>query len=565
MVQSRGQLVALLAVASAACGGDSTGPTTIVPLCPTPTVVDLEVRTTRVIDARRESSCLQLAAGAADREYLVVTYSAAGQETDPGISGGFTVTTERTATAGAGASTAREAAAALLPLPGGLGATQLPGGLPADFHRRLRLGERDLARSGAIGLQSSALAMVRDVPVFGDKDTFNVCRTTACTGFNRVGATVRFVGRHGVIYLDDQMPAGADALTQGDLDQLGELFDDHLYPLDTTAFGQASDIDGDQRVGILITDAVNDLTPDCRDGRIVGYFFGGDLLQNYPGTNRREVFYALAPKPATANCNAVTRSSAMRLLPPVLIHELQHMISFNEHVLKRSGRDETLWVNEGLSHIAEELGQRQIPDARCPFSPTCFSQFASGNLSNAYQYLINPEGTHLIAPADGSGALSERGAAWLFLRWLADHTTSTDLGTATTRALVQTANTGDANVAAVGGASFATLLADWHFANWLDDLPGFPATGRLHYRTWNFRDVYRRNSPQVFERPYPLIPDSTNGASNRAGTLRAGSARYTRVVVPAGGTGVTVRVSGSTGSTRIPDVLEARMGVVRIR
>lgn len=563
MVQSRGQLALGIAVLATACGSDGTGPITIIPLCSTPTPVDLAVQVTRVVDARRESSCLQLAAGATDREYLVVTYSAAGQETDPGINGGFTVTTERTVPGGA--STARDAAAALMALPGGIGASHGAGGVAADFHRRLRLGERDLARSGAIGLQSAALPTLRPVPVVGARDTFNVCRATACTAFNRVGATVRFVGRHGIVYLDDQMPTGADTLTQADLDQLGALFDDHLFPIDTTAFGQVSDIDGDQRVGILITDAVNDLTSDCRDGRIVGYFFGGDLLQNYPGTNRREVFYALAPKPATPNCNAVTRTSAMRLLPPVLMHELQHMISFNEHVLRRNGRDETLWVNEGLSHIAEELGQRQIPDTRCPFAPTCFSQFASGNLSNAYQYLINPEGTHLIAPADGSGVLSERGAAWLFLRWLADHTTETEFGTATTRALVQTASTGSANVSAVGGADFATLLADWHFANWLDDLPGFPVTGRLHYRTWNLRDVYRRNSPQVFARPYPLIPDSTDGASNRAGTLRAGSARYTRVIVPGGGTGVTVRVSGATGSTRIPDILEARLGVVRIR
>ena len=50
---------------------------------------------------------------------------------------------------------------------------------------------------------------------------------------------------------------------------------------------------------------------------VVGYFFGGDLLPAYPGSNKREVFFAFAPKPASGTCPAVTRSGALRSLPPV--------------------------------------------------------------------------------------------------------------------------------------------------------------------------------------------------------------------------------------------------------
>src|SRR5690606_27887670 len=107
--------------------------------------------------------------------------------------------------------------------------------------------------------------------------------------------TARYVGTHGAIYLDNEMPDGAQALTAEDIQHLGTLFDEYLHPIDTAAFGANSDIDGDGLVAIVITDQVNDLSPDCSDGRVVGYFFGGDLLSSHPGSNRREVFFAFAP------------------------------------------------------------------------------------------------------------------------------------------------------------------------------------------------------------------------------------------------------------------------------
>ena len=41
------------------------------------------------------------------------------------------------------------------------------------------------------------------------------------------------------------------------------------------------------------------------------------------------------------------------------------MISFNQHVLVRDGDAEDTWLNEGLSHYAEELGGRVVPDDLC--------------------------------------------------------------------------------------------------------------------------------------------------------------------------------------------------------
>ena len=109
--------------------------------------------------------------------------------------------------------------------------------------------------------------------------------------FTRIGATVKYAGNPGVIYLDDHQLAGADAFTGDDIQQFGLLFDNYLYATDTTAFGRESDINGDGRIAILMTPAVNQLTTDCTNGRIVGYTFSNDLIPFAKGSNSREMFY----------------------------------------------------------------------------------------------------------------------------------------------------------------------------------------------------------------------------------------------------------------------------------
>jgi hypothetical protein len=549
---------ALVLLALAACGGAGTGPDPVTVTCTTPLPVVLEPGAQLIVDAARTRNCLSLPGGAEAREYLVVAYSGAGTETTSGISASYAL-----------ASGASGAAAALLAsAPAAVASFAAGASTPDAFHRNLRLAEARIAADPATRLREAwaGTPPLAAVPIVGQRDSFNVCRTNNCSSFNRVGATVRFVGRSGAIYTDDANPVTGESLTDADLVQLGTLFDDYLYPIDTTAFGRESDINGDQRVAILITAGVNALTTSCADGRIIGYFYGADLIPSLAGSNRREVFYAFAPQAATTSCPAVTRSTALRQLPPVLIHELQHMISFNQRVLVRGGGQEDLWLNEGLSHFAEELGFRGVPDARCPNSASCFAQFTTGDIDNAYRYLVNPEGTALVTPADNSGPLAYRGAAWLFVRWLADHFSSdTLLGSQVTRGLVQSTRFGATNVSVVAGVDFPTLVGEWQLANYLENLPGFTQAGRLRYRTWNFRSLYQANFPTLFAKPYPLTPDSTSGSYSRSGILRGGSGRHVRYKLAAGASGVTVQLTGSSGTGAPSGAAEPRFAVVRIR
>jgi hypothetical protein len=274
------------------------------------------------------------------------------------------------------------------------------------------------------------------------------------------------------------------------------------------------------------------------------------------------VIYGLVPDPNNSACTISVEEANSRL-PATFIHEFQHMISYNQHVLIRNGSAEDIWLNEGLSHFAEELGGRQVPDVDCPSATSCAQEFmGQGDLLNAFEYLAAPEEFFLIEPENSTGKLEERGANWLFVRWLADHfATDSILGTQLTRALVATNQIGSVNVVARTGVDFSTLIGEWQLTNYLDDLPGFSApTDRLRYKSWNFRLAADTNGFA-----FPLVPDNTTGFDyGHSGTLRAGSGRHVLITQAANAPGVDFKLTNATGGA-LPSSIAPRIALVRIR
>jgi hypothetical protein len=407
-------------------------------------------------------------------------------------------------------------------------------------------------------------------PTLGEVQSFRVCSNLQCSAFSTVQATARFVGQKVAVFIDNDVPQ-SDPLTPADAAELGTTFDTYHYPIDINAFGSESDLDQNGVVIVLMTDAVNDLTPDCTDGRVVGYFFGGDLLTG-PNSNNGEVFYTLVPAPAKPNCTAITRTQAVNNLKPTLIHEFQHMISFNQHVLVRSGNSEETWLNEGLSHLAEELGGRVIPNSECtPEFSSCRSQYSSGNILNSYDYLKDTEAHFLVFPTSSGGTLEERGTAWLFVRWIADQfAADTILGTDLTRKLVQTSLTGAANVNSATGSTLATMIPQWLMALYLDDGPDLPAesTGRLRYKSWGLRAIWTNPQNQAPSGPFngfPLVPPVVGGTFSHSGTLRGGSGKHFLVIQQANGVAIDMLAVRSAANDPIDPLVQPRLGVVRIR
>ena len=546
---------AVLSLAILVGCSDGTGPPDPPLDCSEASTRVLQVGEHQIVDPSATGACVRLpAAGPTGAEHLYVPLATAGEETSTGVSSPYLVSGVPVATA----------APPELPAPK-LSAFQAP--MPAEaFHSLLRAREKSLAGDvsrvlfdqGRLRTSSAAAP-----PAVGDQRAFNVCSAPACTNFVVASATARSVGQRVAIFVDDAAPAGG--YTDADLDNVRTLFDQYLYPIDTVAFGRESDVDDNGVVIVLLTQRVNALSPNCSStGRIIlGYFFGADLLEpgpKNPGSNKAEVFYGLVPDVNNSRCQ-VSKEEATSKLPGTFIHEFQHMISYNQHVLLRHGSSEDTWLNEGLSHFAEELGAREVPDAQCPSSGSCEDEFlGQGNLLNAFEYLASPEEFFLIEPGNSTGKLEERGANWLFVRWLADHFGgSTLLGTDLTRQLVATNQVGSANVTARTGVDFSTLVSEWQLTNYLDDLPGFdPGSSRLSYTSWNFRE-------EAGPGAYPLVPDSTDGtAYGHSGTLRAGSGRHILVIQQPGAAGVDLRITGSAGAA-LPASIAPRIALVRIR
>ncbi len=544
--------VTLLIVAAAGCGGDGLTPPPPPPPppsaelgCQGSTDLVLAPGQSSIASATESAGCFRLTAGSGAAEYLVVGYSAAGDRgrTEP--------YRWRARTPGVTAATPDLA----------------PAGRPraVDFydrlHDNLRARESQLARRPPRPDSRRVSAAAGVPPELGSRRTFKVCGNVACSELATVPTTAAFVGQKVAVYVDDTLPP--DGFSPEDFVRLGTLFDQHIYPVDTAAFGRESDVDGNGLVFLVMTKQINRLCFDA-GGIVTGYFFGRDLLASEPNSNGAEVFFSLVPDfHGTSGCR-VTKDFVERVLPPTFGHELQHMISYNHHVLVRAGPSEETWLNEGLSHFAEELAGRSVPNGFC-VANDCFSQFTLNDVSNAYRYLQAPDDWFLVYPIGSTGRLAERGAAWLLTRWLVDHFGGTP---ALTRRLVATGQTGAANVAAATGRPFDGLLGQWHLANFVDDLPNFVAADpRLRYPSWNWRVTFpalRAQSPALYPRAFPLAPDSTSGQYDFAGTLRGGSGRSLRVLIPAGGRPVDFRLSDLAGGNLPPDAA-ARVAVVRIR
>jgi hypothetical protein len=442
--------------------------------------------------------------------------------------------------------------------------TELP--FATQFHDWLRNLERAMAREpgGPFPELGFAPADVSGISP-GSRRTFKVCRDLPCAEkaqFASVTAEAKYVGSHAVLYVDVAAPQ--PGLDSADFEAMGRRFDDDLYEIATRNFGAESDVDQNGRLFVLMTPVVNGLTPkpQCSESIIDGFFYPPDIDPRYKGTfasNGAEVFYSLAPDPnGTVSC-AVGVDFVRRNVPPTFIHELQHMISYYQHVLLRGGESEVLWLNEALSSLAEEIAAfyyQSLGDS------VRFSSFAVRNVFNAYRYLKDPTASFVL-PAEGGGTLPERGAGWLLVRWVVDQ-----FGADVIRRMVETNRTGADNVAAATDQPFAQLAAEWFLTNYVSDLQGFTPPPRLRYATWRFRTTYgslHQQLPTVFDRPFPIQPlQASGGAFAFTGTLRSGSGQYVRVIQAPNQDGFTMRLTGPSGAA-LASTLVARVNVIRLR
>jgi hypothetical protein len=434
-----------------------------------------------------------------------------------------------------------------------------------------------LARSARAELESRKKSSARGAMIpsylsLGDLVELNTRITSACgTPTLRTGR-VAAIGSRAIVVYDTTNPAGG--FTDEDYRRFAAAFDTLVAPVADAAFGAPTDLDVNGKVLIFFTRAVNELTPSDASYYYGGFFHPRDLLPQTaygapycPGSNEREMFYMLAPDPdGVVNGNVRTAGFVDTLTVGTLAHEHQHLVNFARRAYVNDALvDEEVWLNEGLSHIAEELvfyrasgaAPRQNLGGSAFGSPAfdeMFARYMVPNLGRLQVFLESPQTTSPYSSDDGLGT---RGAVWAFLRYAADHRSSTDGDT--WMRLVNSTSYGLFNLADVFGPGILAMMQQWQLSLYADD-----AVAGLHAAftqpSWDFRSLFPAlpTSP----RPYPLDGTVLTLSDDvaRSFALRGGSGAFLRFGISSGRE-ASIRVT--SGGVVPPAVVQAM--VMRMR
>jgi hypothetical protein len=423
-----------------------------------------------------------------------------------------------------------------------------------------------------------------EVPAVGETvvrrlPDINAPSDSLCDAYFNINAVVRAVGERAIILTDVNTPA--NGLTNADFTALAAEFDDKIFVTDSAYFGNPTDIDDNGHIEILFSPKVNQFTDPESEGFIGGFFFTGDLFPRnasggLPGceqSNEAEIFYILAADPSGTYGNAFSASFIRQLTRGTVAHEFQHMINSGTrlYVNLNAQTFEASWLDEGLSHLAEELVGRSVlgysdlqtlrrqevaPASEAPNYPT-FSAFFFQNLGRLQYWLERPDTSAAITEAVAT-ELAHRGAAWALLRYTADHYSNNNVKDFTQR-LVLSNDSGTVNFREEANADIEDILHGWLTTIYTDHF-GIPGLDdHYQYRSWDLRDV----EEAINENQYPLRVQSITVNTTNTGTVPTSSANYYRLNIAGGNGTIPIRLQNGNGTP--VNFAGAHLYVVRIQ
>ena len=348
----------------------------------------------------------------------------------------------------------------------------------SPYHQNLR---RWLAEKEQAGEEPAPPPPFPDLVVGENSDTFHVRKDINNAGlFDTPNATLAALGDTVAIWVDDDLGfdwdfnCEDDEIDIEDLDNdsfgfdncdlavIAGIVDSNIMVNLEALFGEFSDVNGDDRVTVLITPVLNRIPQSSSDPDDHAAVFESyadpevDLNEHdsdeNPVSDFQEVIYVFAPDPYgyinedfTTTVEAYTGMS----LAAQIAAETTHLIVYNQKVLELGGTDEEAWLMQGLGAVAADI---------CGFGAIYFD--------DAWDYLDAPHLYGLTSATADEGALSleGRGAQYLFVRWLVDV-----YGTEILAYLVQTDLTGtDAVTGAMLSmgvdADFEDVVVMWQVA-----------------------------------------------------------------------------------------------------
>jgi len=269
------------------------------------------------------------------------------------------------------------------------------------------------------------------------------------------------------------------------VEQIQAMIDQFAADLDLIVgvFGKPSDVDGDGRICFLFTPLVDAVG-------LAGFQDPGSVVPVEAGGNGNLTdLLFLSPTQSASSYRSL------------LVHEFQHLINYNQHVLTRFGEPEHSWLNEGLSHLSEDLVGGFVD---------------GGNAQLVQAYLADPGAVGL--EGDAVMDLRKRGAAYLFVRSLVDH-----LGEGVLLRLVQSGLADRDNVEQASGEPFAQLLAAWATQLYAS------GTGLARHERFAYAaDMLQTEAGRGL--PMPAALSHRSGAPALAGRLRPRGVSFVQVL-----------------------------------
>lgn len=406
-----------------------------------------------------------------------------------------------------------------------------------------------------------------------------------CSNPIQVAGRVELISEKAIVVADTMNPSGG--FSASDFQYFASFFDAHVSPLTEEYFGTVTDIDANQRTILLFTREVNRLTPAGSASYVGGFFHPRDLIAKAgcPTSNEGEILYLLVPDPnGTVNGNPRSHSFVLGVTGSTLTHEQQHLINASRRqlVLKLTGdaRNEVTWLNEGLSHVSEELlfyrmaGREPESNLSANNLGPRISElnlYQAANFQRIREYLLDPSSSSPYHSTDG---LDTRGASWSFLRYVVDRQPG---GHALfLRNLVSSSTIGIENLSgAIGGTDrLAEWLADWAVALYADDrISTFNSSDRHRLRSWNQPTLINTLQgsgalgPECMPVPqtsagYPICARSIPAGTTASVSLARGGSAYFRFGVDPETVG-RVKVTPTSGGIAPPTTL--RLTLLRTR
>jgi immune inhibitor A len=297
--------------------------------------------------------------------------------------------------------------------------------LPPDEAQPLDRDLLDLAvRLGRVPGPPSPVARA-EAPVYqeGEQHQFTVLDAFG-PSLQTLNATLRLITPHAYFYFQDDLD-----VSQEDIEEAGQDFEETVYPTVVRYFGQewTPEVDSDRHITLLHASLPG----------LGGYFSDADEYPRSvsPASNEREMVYI----------SVAGTSHASDAYNGLVAHELQHLVHWN------GDPTEEVWVNEGLSEVARELGSGGLGST--PVAVTL-----SETQLNAWEPL-------------GGGNAPHYATSYMFIRYLLEHYG----GFEEARSLVEEPADGIEGINAYlapFGVTFEDVFANWLIASYLDDPNG---------------------------------------------------------------------------------------------